>query len=125
MIPYKNRNILFDEKVEIYRCLNRKGYVFSIRQNGKVVAHTESIVLKDCDLIVNNAGKKNCIKTKQRNVHAFVKGFITNKTDIKLTFSFILKYNPFSPIGFHTQGENEIKKANVVYIQENQIYCQL
>ena len=62
MKEYKNRNLDKSLKVDFYRCLNRKGFTFSIRQNGKVVAHTDKIILKECELIVNKSAKNQCIK---------------------------------------------------------------
>jgi hypothetical protein len=121
---FKGRVLDRNQKVDFYRCLNRKGFTFSIKQNGKVVAHTDKIVLKDCELIVNKSGKKRCIETKSRNVHAFIRGFIGQTDDIKLSFSYILNYNPYKETGFNIQG-TEIDKCDVAYIQGNNIYCQI
>ena len=124
IINYKNRILDTTQKVDFYRCLNRKGYTFSLRQNGKVVAHTNRIILKDCELIVNKAGKERYIKTNSRNVHAFIRGYLGEIKDIKDSFSYILRYDPYSEIGFNVQG-TEITECDVAYIQENKIYCQV
>ena len=123
--PYKNRELDISKKVRMYRCLNRKGFIFSLNQNGKVVGHTNNIVLKDCNLIVLESGKKRCLKEKQRNIHAFVEGYLGNENDIKLSFSFLLKYNPYENKNFYTSIAGEISKCNVVYIKNNKIYCQI
>ena len=83
---FKNRDVDTSKVVEFYRCLNRKGFVFSIRQEGRVVGHTNSIILKNCTLIVNKSGKRKCLKEKQRNVHAFVRGFIGDIDSVKNSF---------------------------------------
>lgn len=124
MIQYKNREVILTEPIEFYRCLNRKGFTFSIRQNGRVVAHTNKIILKDCQFMVNLGGKNNCIANRQRNVHAYIKAYIGETKDIKSEESDLLKYNPYSELLFNVMGSN-ITKAEVVYIQDRNIYCQL
>lgn len=122
---FKSRELDLSKPVEMYRCLNRKGFVFSLRQGGKVVGHTTNIILKDCEFIVNKSGKARCIKNKTRNVHAIVKGIITEEVLSK--FSFILRYNPYLKIGFHFKVYDElveIHKADVVYIKNNSIKFQ-
>ena len=98
--PYKNRVIDESKPVYVYRCLNRKGYVFSVKQNNLVVAHTDSMVIKNCEFLVNKAGKKRAIKTGVRNVHAFIKGFIGDFRDIRAEFSGYLCYHPFKVDAF-------------------------
>jgi len=123
MQQYKNRVLNVNEPVEFYRCLNRKGFIFSIRQDGKVVGHTDKIILKDCDLIINKSGKDRCIRTQSRNVHAFIRGYIGTIDDIQNSPSFILNYNPYEDISFNIQG-SEVNKAKTVYIQGRAILCQ-
>jgi len=122
--PYKNRKLNLNKPVDFYRCLNRKGYIFSLRQNGLVVGHTDNIILKGCELIINQNGKQRCIKTQSRNVHAFIRGFIGNIDDIKTSFSFILNYNPYIDKGFYT-SLGEINKCKTIYIQNKNILCQI
>lgn len=125
IIPYKSRKIDIDKKVRMYRCLNKKGFVFSLSQNKKVVGHTTNIVLKNCKLIVMESGKNRCIKEKQRNVHAFVEGYIGTEDDIKLTFSFLLEYNPFEDKKFYTIYCDDLTGCEIVYLKNNKIYCQI
>lgn len=65
MITFKNRVIDYSKPVEVYRCLNRKGFIFSVRQNNFVVAHTAHFVLKDCEFIINEYGKQKYVKQKE------------------------------------------------------------
>lgn len=90
-----------EKPVEIYRCLTRKGHVFSVRQNGLVVGHTSNFCIKDCEYFINKSGKDRAINTGQRNVHAYVKGYISD-TDKNIVnyYTFELKYDPFSKGGF-------------------------
>lgn len=125
---YKNREVDLSKPVEMYRCLNRKGFTFSIRQGGKVVGHTSDITLFNCELVVNKSGKDRCIKSMQRNVHAFVRGTVGDKKDIPLDLSYTLNYVPCSNIGFHINlfdNVDEIDNCKTVYLQEGRIYCQI
>lgn len=102
---YKNRKLIYDKPFEVYRCLNRKGRIYSIRQNGLVVGHTDSLSMTNVELVVNSGGKKQAIKTMQRNVHAFVRGYINSS----ISYDGIkqLTYNPFSELGFVDRETNE------------------
>jgi hypothetical protein len=125
IIPYKSRDVDLSKKVRMYRCLNKKGFVFSLSQKGKVIGHTSDIVLKDCSLIIMESGKNRCLREKQRNVHAFVEGFVAADTDIKLAFSFLLNYNPYEDKKFYTTHFDELSKCEIVYLKNNKIYCQI
>lgn len=82
---YKNREIKWRERVEVYRNLNRKGVQYSIRQNGLVVGHTDFVDLKECYFIVQEAGRQRALRTGRRNVHAFVTGYLVGiSTDSEL-----------------------------------------
>lgn len=64
-----------DKPVYVYRNLRKK--CFSVRQGGRVVAHVPSITLKDCTFIVQPAGRDRVRREGRKNVHAFVKGMVT------------------------------------------------
>lgn len=122
MITYKNRVIDYNKPVDVYRCLNRKGFIFSLRQNGLVVAHTDKIILTDCTFIINKSGLNLYLKTGHRNVHAFIRGKIGTSENIKNEFSFILSYQPTMG-GFYT-SLGKVDDCDVAYIQEKNFYCQ-
>jgi hypothetical protein len=123
--PYKERAVDLNRPVEMYRCLNRSGFTFSIRQFGRVVGHTSDIVLKDCVFRVSNGGKKRCIEEKTRNVHAYIKGTVGSKEDIFMTASFKLNYDPYSELGFNSYLLGEVESAMVVYTENNKIMFQI
>lgn len=124
MKSYKGRYVDYSKPVEIYRCLNRKGKIFTVRQKGKVVAHIDNIILKNCEFIVNEKGKVRCITTNQRNVHAYIKGFIGNCDDIPLSFGFLVDYDPFLKTKFYSKLYNfEFKKAKAIHIKDGCVYA--
>tara|TARA_R110000772_G_scaffold176676_1_gene288333 strand:- start:662 stop:1054 length:393 start_codon:yes stop_codon:yes gene_type:complete len=126
--PFKNREINKSEKVEMYRCLNRSGKSFSLRQNGEVVAHTKDIALKDCEFKICKGEKKRATLSKTRNVHAVAKGLICDHSEIGNSFGFLLRYDPFSNLGFYIiigAEKLELSAAKYVYLSNGNIFCQI
>lgn len=121
---FKNRKIDFSQPVRIYRNLNRKGQVYSVWQKGFVVAHMKEFVLRDVTFVVNKSGKERAIRTKTRNVHAFIEGLLVDFDNVLFEFSYNLYYKPFTKDGFFVKllGEQEIllevSKAEIVYKTE-------
>lgn len=69
---YKGRTIKSNVPVEVYRNLHNG--MLSVRQNGLVVAHVQTIDLIDVAFKVNESGRQRVIRDKKKNVHAFVCG---------------------------------------------------
>lgn len=59
-----------------YRNLNRKGVVWSVKSNrtGLVVARPKTVVIKDAQLVVSQAGRRRVLAQKKKNVHAGIRG---------------------------------------------------
>lgn len=113
--PFKGRTLDTTKYLEVYRNLHKKGRVYSIRQNGLVVAHTTAICLSNVEFIVNSSGKKKAIKTMERNVHAYIKGgyqtHALGRTAKDNTLPIEVKYNPFNDLGFY--AANKKKKVEL------------
>jgi hypothetical protein len=119
--PFKDRVLDPNKKVHVYRCLNRKGHVFSIRQNGYVVAHTTHISLRNVSFEVNYSGKMRAQERKMRNVHAYIEGYVCD--DFTTTFTTPITYNPFKSINFHIKGSNcAVSSAQQLIINENGVF---
>ena len=119
--PFKNRKINFDKKVFVYRCLNKPGYIYSIKQFGKVVGHTSKLILSNVEFKIIKSGKKKAIETGIRNVHALINGYISDKVGSDKILG-ELKYYPFCQENF-TCNNKEIKKCNKVSINNHQLFC--
>ena len=91
---FKGRKIDFSQKVEVYKNLHNG--LFSVRQNGLVVAHVESIVLSYPKIKINEKGRQKVIKDKAKNVHAFITGF-PNSVNKCFTIDdkHAITYNPY------------------------------
>ena len=59
---------------QVYYNLHKKCY--SVRQNGRVVDHADSVVLTDCRFLVQPAGREKVRRTGVKNVHATVTGVV-------------------------------------------------
>ena len=63
--------------VYVYRSLKHGRHappLYSIRQNGRVVARRARVLLTDATFVVHEKGRQRVLKEKRKNVHAFVKG---------------------------------------------------
>jgi len=68
-------------KVRVYRNLHNN--CFSVKQNGIVRCHADSVTLHDCKFVISKAGQKRVRDEERKNVHAFVEGWVvdTSKAD--------------------------------------------
>ena len=64
-------NVL-NKNVEVYYNLRKK--CLSVRKRGLVIDHVSSILLKNAEFVVQPAGRRNVLKEKRKNVHAYVRG---------------------------------------------------
>lgn len=107
------------EKVFVYRNLKFKHRpVYSVRdvKTGRVVAHAESITLKDVEFVVGQRGRERVIREKSKNVHAGFRGRPTSKV-VNVTKE--ITYNPYKYKSFiERDGEVPIYKASFARLDE-------
>jgi hypothetical protein len=96
--------LMDSQRVEVYRNLHKNCY--SVRaltgeNKGRVIDHVQSITLTDAKFVVQPAGRDRVLREKRKNVHAFVRGHISNEPfkngtpviyDPYLTNTFIFKH---------------------------------
>jgi len=89
--------------VQVYKNLHKN--CWSIKQGGKVVAHTDYICLRNCKFIVSEKGRQRVLKEKRKNVHATIRGFIQRASNIEDIGSGweTVSYNPYLSSGFKTK----------------------
>ena len=127
IIPYKNRmdDLEFGAPVEVYRNVNKKGVVYSIRQFGYVVAHATEVILLNAEFIVKESGRKRVKKTGRKNVHAWVRGDIV-KAMVKPEKGRLrakVTYNPKKNDTFVTKGDKLIiKTAPLVILNQEGVF---
>lgn len=64
-------------RVNVYKNLHKN--LFSVRGKGIVFRHLDKIVLRDVRFLVQEKGRDKVRATKQKNVHAFVSGYIISE----------------------------------------------
>lgn len=127
IIPYANRmnDLYYDEPVDVYRNVNKKGVVYSIRQDGYVVAHATELALVNAEFIVKEAGRKRVRKTGRKNVHAWVRGELLRKLEPSENSALRTRvlYNPKKNDGFVLKdGRLAIKSAPLVLLNERGVF---
>lgn len=121
--PYKGRNVLPGQLVDVYRNVNkRNGIVYSIRdaKTGLVLGHATHILLNSCTFHVNQAGRRKVLLTKKKNVHAFIRGHfgILQMGDHEAwSYQEEAKYNPYKNERFVDGTNRPLHYAGLVYIE--------
>lgn len=83
------------KRVQVYFNLHKR--VWSVRQSGLVVEHTNDIVLRSVRFLVGKTGRENVRKQKKKNVHAYASGYICQIGDLPIIPERInvVTYNPY------------------------------
>lgn len=126
IVPYKNRmyDLNFDDPVEVYRNVNKKGVWYTIRQRDYVVAHADEVNLINAEFIVQPAGQKKVKKTGVKNVHAWVRGEIIKVRGESDSKPFQVKYNPKKMKTFQRMDTKKpIKFANFVVLRKEGVFA--
>ena len=60
--------------VHVYRNLHKD--LFSVRdaKSIRVIDHRSTLILEGCSFVIQEGGRRRALFTRQRNVHAFIKG---------------------------------------------------
>jgi len=111
-------------KVDVYFNLHKNKLSVRSRERasyGKVINHVDSILLKDCTFVVNPAGRKRVLKEQRKNVHAYVRGEITQNGCWEGS-SRTVTYNPYKYDSFvYIDTEKTVSKADYVVINGKEI----
>lgn len=112
---------LKNHRVRVYYNLHKR--CLSVQYNGKVVLHTKRITLDNVIFHVNPAGRMRVISSGQKNVHAFIIGYVCCESMAGLSYVTVT-YNP----RVHTQFVNAITHKEVygalhVLIEDKKIYA--
>lgn len=102
----------------IYRNLRKKCYSIQGKVNGrwKVIKHGNDFVAQNCVFKVSEAGRQRVLRTKRKNVHAFVVC-----EDVMKNYAFSLDgfpavcYDPYSAPTFTKDGQ-PIHSAELLFM---------
>lgn len=122
-------------KVDVYRNLNRRGVVWSVKSRQKpkygiVIDRPSSLLLKGVQLVVSEAGRQRCLRTKRRNVHAFARAedYVSEQNFSRHDKLFAIKckdmgdkirYNPYLCSSFETVAGQRIETADLVFFDSS------
>ena len=93
------------KKVEVYFNLHKK--CWSIRQAGKPVVHSDFVEIKEPQFVVQQGGNARVRREKRKNVHAFVRGYLTDRVGIFPKNKKIETYNPYKHTSFVERGTDK------------------
>jgi hypothetical protein len=116
ILSYLNRPINTNKKVKVYRNL-KKNIIWSIKQGKYVVAHVIELSLINAVFLVNQNGRNKVLKEKQKNVHAYIFGFLSDEIFICSKEAY---YNPYLTDSFiDKKSKEKIVSANKIYLNKN------
>lgn len=90
-------------RVYVYFNLHRKCFSVKSLDTGKVIAHTNEIILSDCQFNVSEKGRQRVIRERCKNVHAGVQGVVCDKwrfDDAPYYITQGVTYNPYENKSF-------------------------
>lgn len=107
-------------RVFCYRNLHKKGVVWSVRntRTQRVVDHATTVHIKDCDLVVQLAGRARVIREKRKHVHAGVRGERVSRGPANAKW-IDLYYNPYVRDTFIDCYGNAVKGAKYIKLTKD------
>lgn len=104
-------------RVEVYRNLHKTCWSVRDVKTGLVIDHVDSIHIQNATLVVQPAGRKKVLKEQKKNVHAFIRGTIS---DAPITLAEKITYNPYKRGAFVLADSGEpINHACHVYLDNH------
>ncbi|AEJ92032.1 hypothetical protein SEA_HEATHEN_85 [Mycobacterium phage Heathen] len=123
---YKGRMI--SDRTPVFAYRNLHSGMWSLRaeagpHKGKVIGHTESVALIDCQLKVSESGRQRVIREQKKNVHAGVVGTIVRDFDPRPydwegEYARKLSYNPYKAPSF-TVDDESVSYATMVHLADD------
>lgn len=102
-------------RVKVYWNATRK--IWSVKSGNSPVEHASLLVLKDCKFLVSEAGRQRVLRTKRKDVHAFVEGEIVSREGMRHLGSYDeVRYNPYKNETFVDGAGNRVDAHNVVFM---------
>ena len=84
--------------VDIYRNLHRDTWSIRDRATGRVIGHSDNVLVEDATCVVQPAGRDRVLREGRKNVHAFVRGVMVTTCETpyaKAECNVQVKYNPY------------------------------
>ena len=104
-------------RVDVYFNLHRKLWSVRSLTTGRVIAHTYGVNLVNVVPRVSEAGRQRVIREQRKNVHAFLRGLISEDSNTR-TGGDSVTYNPYRSARFHRRSDG----AAVVSAKRAELY---
>ena len=110
-------------RVEAYYNLTRS--CWSVRSlegenKGRVFLYAESLAIENAKFVVRKGGRDKVRREKQKNVHAFVRGSLSDKTNSKHRLPLPVTYNPYKNETFVNRNTGEsVMQASLVHLHSD------
>jgi hypothetical protein len=102
--------------VDIYRNLHKGTWSIRDRATGRVIGHADSVLVKNATFVVQPAGRQRVLTEGRKNVHAFVRGTIGDRTE-ETPCDVQVKYNPYKAGHFvRVDTSDKVTSAPVVVL---------
>ena len=115
-------------KYYTYRNLNYEDH-FSTKYRGKVIDYFNLAVIRNGKFQVSDAGRERCLRTKKRNVHAFIvssdePSILADNTCLPVGLDLVeVKYNPYRSNTFTRAGTDEpVTSAERIYLFDGRCF---
>ena len=116
------------ERVDVYKNLHKTTWSIRSRTTGRVITHSDNVLVKDATFVVQPGGRKRVLTEKRKNVHAFVRGVIAplpRVTTFDTPCNVQVKYNPYRADHFYEVETGEaVKQASVVVLDTKGAWIQ-
>lgn len=114
---------LYGKRVRVYRNLHKDCFSVKCLDENCVIAHLDKIVLRDARFPVSQAGRERVLREKNKNVHAFIEGYICKENEFTEEGRSIT-YNPYKKnYFFYKSNGREIKNATKVSVSLQGVFA--
>ncbi len=113
-------------KVFVYRNLNHNCFSVRCVKTGLVIAHTDSLLLRDVHFKVHENGRQRVIRERRKNVHAGLEGNLV--LSVPYLFKLgeqpdeLVRYDPYRwPTFVNSEGE-AVHEAEYALLRDGRIF---
>lgn len=112
-------------KVRVYYNLHRNllSVQSKVKSGWRVIAHEESVALRDVKFKVSEAGRQRVLKEKKKNVHAFIEGTLV-KGNERISADTPVSYNPYRGPFFYSE-KGDIHGSHSVIIFDKKVFASI
>lgn len=111
-------------KVRVYRNLHKKCFSVKCMKTNRVIAHVDSITLKDTTYPVSLAGRNRVLTERRKNVHAFVQGIVESIQQTDITNMKKVCYNPYKKAYFfYCSNGKPVKTSSYTTLTSKGVYA--